>query len=366
MMSFFSLARAKQKKWVKQALHESRHARHMRADIAAPEDIAALKDGERALLDLWRSKASAEEVDRKIDELVEQAHVVFPPRPRARIRENVEIFTVAICVAMGFRTYFIQPFKIPTGSMQPTLYGITVDPEATPTWSDRMPFRPIKFLMTGERYREVRARASGRMDAVTDFQQRNQYLRVGGLLHEINPNMKFYFRPGNHVVKGQVLASGRVRSGDHIFVNKVKYNFSRPRRGDVAVFRTEHIRFPGISPAEHYIKRLVGLENEEISIEPPYLVVNGNPVTEPWPFRRLLEEEGYNGYVLPRVDQPPMPLMQRPTDVLRLGPGEFLALGDNTGASLDGRFFGGVPMDSLLGPAFMVYWPFGPRWGWVH
>lgn len=362
----FRFHRAKQKKWVKQALHEARHARHMRADIAAPEAIAAVQEAEKELMESWRGKASEEEVDRKIDALVERAHEVYPPRPRARIRENVEVFTVAICVAMGFRTYFIQPFKIPTGSMQPTLYGITVDAEATGTWSDRLPFRPIRFLLTGEGYTEVHAKASGRMDAVTDFQQRNHYLRVSGVLHKIHPAMAVHFRPGNHVVKGQLLASGRVKSGDHIFVNKVKYNFTRPKRGDVVVFRTDRIRHSGIQPTDHYIKRLAGLENEDISIRPPYLVADGKPVTEPWPFKRMLEDEAYQGYLLAETNPSPAPVLGRPTDVLRLGPNEFLPLGDNTAASLDGRYFGGVPMESLLGPAFLVYWPFTERWGWVR
>jgi len=39
---------------------------------------------------------------------------------------------VALAVAMGIRTFFLQPFKIPTGSMQPTLFGVTSFPEFEP------------------------------------------------------------------------------------------------------------------------------------------------------------------------------------------------------------------------------------------
>ena len=53
------------------------------------------------------------------------------PYPNAAWRENVEVLLVALAVAMGIRTFFLQPFKIPTGSMQPTLFGVTSMPDAT-------------------------------------------------------------------------------------------------------------------------------------------------------------------------------------------------------------------------------------------
>ena len=47
------------------------------------------------------------------------------PYPNPAWRENIEVLLVALAVAMGIRTFFLQPFKIPTGSMQPTLFGVT-------------------------------------------------------------------------------------------------------------------------------------------------------------------------------------------------------------------------------------------------
>ena len=40
--------------------------------------------------------------------------------PKTALIENVEFFLVAAIVILGIRTYFVQPFKIPTNSMWPT------------------------------------------------------------------------------------------------------------------------------------------------------------------------------------------------------------------------------------------------------
>ena len=61
--------------------------------------------------------------------LEKAANKWLKPYPNAAWRENVEVLLVALAVAMGIRTFFLQPFKIPTGSMQPTLYGVTSNPD---------------------------------------------------------------------------------------------------------------------------------------------------------------------------------------------------------------------------------------------
>jgi signal peptidase I len=171
-------------------------------------------------------------------------------------------------------------------------------------------------------------------------------------------------KPGDRVEKGQLIASGRVRQGDHIFVNKVLYHFARPKRGQIVVFDTNYIpgkEFLGIRPDTFYIKRLVGLPGETISIRDRHLVVDGRPVVEPWPFRRQAEDPAYRGYV-PR----PGALLNSESAEIRVGEGQFLPFGDNTYSSLDGRYFGPVSDQALVGPSFFVYWPFGSRWGLSH
>jgi len=64
-----------------------------------------------------------------MENLEKAANKWLKPYPNAGYRENGEVLLVALTVAMGIRTFFLQPFKIPTGSMQPTLYGVTSVPD---------------------------------------------------------------------------------------------------------------------------------------------------------------------------------------------------------------------------------------------
>ncbi len=66
------------------------------------------------------------------DEIEKSVGKIAPPQQDAGWRENVEVFLVAIVIAAGVRAYILQPFKIPTGSMQPTLFGIIGTPTQTP------------------------------------------------------------------------------------------------------------------------------------------------------------------------------------------------------------------------------------------
>ena len=362
-MNFFK--RRRYRKAIHQVLHESKHARHMRADLAAPEDIQCLVEAEGELRNK-RSSHDEAELDQAIQLVVQCATKVYPPRPFPRIRENVEIFAVAFAVAMAFRTYFIQPFKIPTGSMQPTLYGITVQQQSSQGAMDRFPMNLLALAWKGERYTEVTAKLSGQIDTRFAVDDEFFVFYVRGVPHRIRKGLAVYFSPGDYVTKGQLMASGRVRFGDHIFVDKIRYNFSRPKRGDIIVFSTDFINDPRIKTNTFYIKRLAVLPGEQVEIDPPRLIVNGKQVTEPEPFTRLLNDPGYSGYTLARVQPGQTTFLAESGQTRQLAADEFLPLGDNTSFSLDGRYFGPVKQKSLVGPSFMVYWPFSRRWGPVR
>ncbi len=367
-MNYFQ--RRRLKKQIKHILHDARHARHMREDVASSERIEAVHEAERALKEAWKRRDDAG-IEREAETLIERTEAIYPPKNHPRIREYLEILVVAVTVAMAFRTFFVQPFKIPTGSMEPTLYGIKVESQVGQGTMDRFPLSLVRIVLFGDRYTEVRAARSG---VVNQLIREDPYLySPNGVVPPFRLDMARHFELGDYVSKGDVVASGRVRSGDHIFVNKVRYNFVRPKRGDVFVFSTDDVDHPQVLADTFYIKRLVGMPGEAISIEPPFLLVNGVRILEPDVFRRQVydRDKGYHGYVSAphdsRMNQDvPPPVLTDSRSVLQLGEDQYLPLGDNTRHSLDGRYFGGINQKNIVGPAVTVYWPLSSRWGRIR
>ena len=362
------------RKELRETLRAVRLALRMREDVAPAADVAAGAAAEAELLRVrregdWERAAEVCEAGRNA------AEKLMPPRPHPQWRENIEVLVVAVGLAMVCRTYFVQPFKIPTGSMQPTLNGVLAAPRLEPHWYERQPMGFVWWLLSGKSHKEVRAKAPGRiLDGRTSegpayvvgnalhplrLQQRTEW--PGGI--DEDRSMVLLKHPGDVVQRGELMAAGEVTAGDHVFVNKMAYNFRLPRRGDIVVFDTDYIpQTPQtrgqITPDTHYIKRLVGLPGETVSIRDRRLVVDGGVVREPAAFERQATDPAYDGYVTRRDA-----LLATGNDAIALADDEFLPFGDNTLSSLDGRYFGGVSCRALVGPAFMVYWPFGPHWG---
>jgi signal peptidase I len=352
--------RRRMRKRAEQYLHAARHARAMREDIAAPEDLHRL-DEAAAALRMARREGDEAAFETAADRLAEAVRAVHPPRGARALREWVEMIAVAGAVAFAFRTYFVQPFKIPTGSMQPTLYGVTAVPQEGRRWIDYPPLSWVGWSLLGEGYVETRSKVAGTLSPMGLPGEEFTTVFVDRTPHAVRKGLPLRVEPGTFVPRGSVLASGRVRMGDHVFVNKVLYNFRKPRRGEIIVFDTDLVEgLRRTRPNTFYIKRLVGLPGETIAIDPPHLVADGERVTEPPPFRRLVEEtaRGYNGYRFW-----PGSLLSGPGDRIVLPADHYLPFGDNTTNSLDGRVFGALPREALVGPAFAVYWPFSERWG---
>lgn len=382
-MNFFK--RRKYRKQLKTLLHHAHTLRASREDIMTAGQLAFLDEHVERVKsaitvgDIDAMNKEGEALDACMTKLV-------PPTSYDWWRENFDVLVVAIGVAMAFRAYFYQPFKIPTGSMQPTLYGIHSEPRPATdaTVMDQQPLKFAKWLITGESFKIIRAKDRGTVSIQnSDSSRKPGYspVVVAGQAYYV-PNdvvefggvgLKGGVRNGQSVKPGDVLWSGIIRSGDFLFVNRWKWNFCHPQRGEIMVFATSGI--PLLQQGTHYIKRMTGLPGDTLQIKAPNLLVNGKPVTEPERIGQISRREkigdwapayaGFNPSGTPRFNFPGKTLATE-NDTVTLPPGYYYAMGDNSFNSFDSRFWGPVPERNLLGPASVVHWPFtSPRWGWI-
>lgn len=175
------------------------------------------------------------------------------------VREWVESIVIAFLLAMFIRTFFVQAFRIPSGSMRMTLLE-----------GDRLLVNKLQY------------------GAIIPFTQKRL--------------------PG----------------------------FGNPQRGDVIVFLYPENR------KKDFIKRLIGLSGETVEIKNGEISINGKIIEDP----RIKQVYYYNRGPYGQSNQ-----------ALRVPPGYYFVLGDNSGSSSDSRFWGFVPVNDVLGKAVLIYWP---------
>jgi len=260
--------------------------------------------------------------------------------------------------------------------MQPTLYGITSVAQAVPGWADRLPVKPLKWLVTGDWYTSVRAKTGGVMGQLHDdrWDPSVAVFQIGGRTYKVPIDAvrrgELRHFPGEYLSAGAEVWSGIRKTGDHVFVDKVSWNFRAPRRGEVMVFNTRGIT--ALQQDTHYIKRLCGLPGETLGIHPPDLLIDGKAVRSPRGIERVAGGEStpageqYAGYQLVDPRSPEKGYLRTADDVFKLADDQYFAMGDNTMNSRDSRYWGAVPRKNLLGPGLVVYWPFSRRWGVIR
>ena len=159
-MLFFQ--QRKQRKRLQALIHHARGLRHMREDVLAVADLAELDAGILAAEQASRGhdEKSMTDVDLALSACIEK---LTPPCSLPEWRENFEVLVVALGVAMAFRAYFYQPFQIPTGSMQPTLYGISSHEQVEPRSFDKPIFKIPNWLVTGEWFQHIATQRAGKI-----------------------------------------------------------------------------------------------------------------------------------------------------------------------------------------------------------
>jgi len=135
---------------------------------------------------------------------------------------------------------FVHPFKVPTGAMQPTIFGI--HGHDVPADSSENP-GIIQWLVSGQQYIEVIAASSGMLSGPQyspGNPSRLTYM-VAEKSYELPRFAPPLKQPGEQVSAGDLLWSGVITAGDHLFVERLSYRFGKPKRGDIVVFRTKGI-----------------------------------------------------------------------------------------------------------------------------
>lgn len=139
--------------------------------------------------------------------------------------------------------------------------------------------------------------------------------------------------------------------GDHILVNRLSYvvkipildkvifEISKPKRGDVVVFR-----YP-LDRSKDFIKRVIAEGGDVLEIDDRTIYINGKRVDDPWGYyehgSNPLEEKGHVGPIMVPQDA-------------------YFVMGDNRDKSYDSRFWGFIRKEDLVGKALVIYF----SWDW--
>ncbi len=123
----------------------------------------------------------------------------------------------------------------------------------------------------------------------------------------------------------------RLEDHDRLFINKFVYRISSIHRGDVVVFH-----YPR-DPEKSYIKRVIALPGDRLSIDRGHVWLNGKPQREDYVPDEYRDSRSMADLVVPEDT--------------------YFMMGDHRSISSDSREFGPVERDLIYGKAVFVYWP---------
>ena len=449
-----------QKKGAREILRLGEKALAYRRDILTADQEKKLEVSVSELTGVLKSKPvliseleqKAEELD---NQLKESGGLYYHKKGWV---ENVEMLMVAAIVVIGIRSFFLQPFIIPTNSMYPSFFGMQPNLYSDATEVPNIMERGLDKILLGASHYKLELENSGNLYLL---------LQNGGSFRFANatfPNGRFFLFPktvkeyvfeiggkeqilqvpaefdfdtliaqkfagieslrdlpliiaqdqgftGNRLKlseknfkKGDLAIAFDILLGDALFVDRMTYNFVKPKAGDPAVFRTgtiddfnRQINTPVkslIGEDKYYIKRLVGEPGDQLQmIVPDNIFTNGTDVRKGTPGIMYRNGQVLSGNIAfeennkrvqelaknPNADNPlkypgyraeglltnkqVITVPQKSDSNNPTGLNGYFAMGDNSTDSLDGRAWGYVPENEIIGRAFVVYYPFTKRWG---
>lgn len=378
-MFFFNKQRKELKKFAK-FLQGVKHYIYHNDDILSEAEKSDLKNFLAESQEIFNNRIDLGSALAKQEEIFSE----LAPTPKFKsLRDWLDILAVGVAVAFGIRALFFQPFKIPTGSMQPTLFGIHYiekEPVGNKFIGKSLPIIDSVIFGADRAYAVISE--NGRWEGYTN----------GGILSSqtnLKIGSKYYTLPGTldkvmeyteinqyeTYKKNQVLADGYLSTGDHLFVDRISHYLFGLKRGDIVIFTTENIvSSDGTKLADtsgyYYVKRLVGLPGDTLKIVRNNLYIRPKGATE---FKHIKEfspifekiysgKGGYQGHSN-IVGYSTGFFLKNDFDTFTVPEDSYFMLGDNTKFSSDSRVWGVVPRHNIVGKAALVFWPFSRRFG---
>ncbi|PWU06340.1 MAG: signal peptidase I [Verrucomicrobia bacterium] len=398
-----------------------------RKDILAPHDAKELKESIDAL-EVLRKKSDVTVAELKtgydhLDGVAKKCGGNI--YPVSFWSENAEMIVVAATLALGIRTFFLQPFAIPTNSMYPTFYGMTSQVYAADAKEPSLAKRIFRKITLGASHYDIKAPETGevsipiftpkdplsalgiiRFEKVRGFRMlilptpmREYTLLVGKNTVKIKvpwdfrlediiqktyyPELESFhqifenavkqkqievvgtvpvLKTGKTVEKSQSVLSFDILAGDMLFVDRFTYNFRYPKIGEPIVFKTINIEG---------MRDFTGKPEDKYYIKRLVgLAGDTLEIKEPTLFRN---GEPITGSPIFDLNTNKVGLYPGYIAAKNLSSGKqehitegyFYAMGDNSPYSADSRSWGFVPEKEVIGKAFFIFYPFTKRWGFA-
>lgn len=128
---------------------------------------------------------------------------------------------------------------------------------------------------------------------------------------------------------------------EYLLTDKLSYQMGLPKRGDVVVFKAPPSEPCAVDGCE-YIKRIIGLPGDRVMVRENQVYVNGKMIDNSFLPKDYVTEPGT--YLREGIE-------------MTIPEGMYLPMGDNRSHSRDGREFGPIKKDLIIGKAFFRYWP---------
>jgi len=185
-----------------------------------------------------------------------------------------------------------------------------------------------------------------------------KWLLVLGIIIAISWSMPWFWRPFvwrfkvptgamEPTIQGSKhLPDGSRTGGDHIMAERYVYWYADPKRGDIVVF--ENHGFTDALPNTFYVKRVIGIPGDSLSVRNGRLLIDGSPSESPAALKNLhLVQLPANWSSYLKENDEPYKVPAR----------SYFVIGENTANSSDSRAWGPVPREAIVGRVSKAYWP---------